>query len=78
MNDTDQLFERVVKEGGKSPEEVREMIEKRKAATHGLLSDYGALYAVAKEWDWASPQRRSQSRNSQTSGLSRLTTSQEG
>ncbi len=49
MNDTDQLFERVVKEGGKSPEEVREMIEKRKAATHGLLSDYGALYAVAKE-----------------------------
>jgi replication factor A1 len=49
MNDTDQLFERVVKEGGKNPEEVREMIEKRKAATHGLLSDYGALYAVAKE-----------------------------
>ena len=49
MDDTDQLFERVVKEGGKSPEEVREMIKKRKAATHGLLSDYGALYAVAKE-----------------------------
>jgi replication factor A1 len=49
MNDTDELFEKVVREGGKTPEAVREMIEKRKAATHGLLSDYGALYAVAKE-----------------------------
>ena len=49
MSDTDQLFERVVKEGNKTPQEIREMIDKRKAATHGLLSDYGALYAVAKE-----------------------------
>jgi len=49
MNDTDELFERVVREGGKSPEAVKELIEKRKSATHGLLSDYGALYAVAKE-----------------------------
>jgi len=49
MTDTDQLFDRVVKEGNRTPQEIREMIDKRKAATHGLLSDYGALYAVAKE-----------------------------
>lgn len=46
----DDLFERVVAESGKSPQEIKEMIEKRKEATHGLLSDYGALYAVAKEF----------------------------
>ena len=45
----DQLFARVVSEGRKTEQEIRDMVEKRKAATHGLLSDYGALYAVAKE-----------------------------
>ncbi|MEA3254388.1 MAG: OB-fold nucleic acid binding domain-containing protein, partial [Candidatus Altiarchaeota archaeon] len=45
-----ELFERVVAESGKPPQEIKEMIEKRKEATHGLLSDYGALYAVAKEF----------------------------
>ena len=49
MAEVDELFERVLKESGKSTEEIRGMIDKRKAATHGLLSDYGALYAVAKE-----------------------------
>jgi replication factor A1 len=49
MTEIDQLFERVLKESGKNTEEIRAMIDKRKAATHGLLSDYGALYAVAKE-----------------------------
>lgn len=49
MKETRELFERVVMESGKSSQEIREMVEKRKEATHGLLSDYGAIYAVAKE-----------------------------
>ncbi|MBN2250567.1 MAG: hypothetical protein JW724_00650 [Candidatus Altiarchaeota archaeon] len=50
MTDSDdQLLERVVRETGKTSGEIREKVDKRKAATHGLLSDYGALYAVAKE-----------------------------
>lgn len=49
MKEMEDLFERVVRESGKSSQEIKEMIEKRKEATHGLLSDYGAIYAVAKE-----------------------------
>lgn len=50
MAEIDQLIERIVKESGKSREEVEGMMNKRKEATHGLLSDYGAIYAVAKEF----------------------------
>lgn len=49
MIDIERLVERIVSESGKSKEEVISMMEKRKEATHGLLSDYGAIYAVAKE-----------------------------
>lgn len=49
MSDFDSLLDKVLSESGKTKEDVRAMIDKRKAATHGLLSDYGALYAVAKE-----------------------------
>ncbi len=50
MSEVEQLIEKVVKESGKSEKEVRSLMEKRKEATHGLLSDYGAIYAVAKEF----------------------------
>lgn len=50
MSEVEKLIEQVVKESGKSEKEVRAMMEKRKEATHGLLSDYGAIYAVAKEF----------------------------
>jgi len=46
----EKLIERVAKESGKSAKEIRAMMNKRKEATHGLLSDYGAIYAVAKEF----------------------------
>jgi len=48
-NDINNLVARLVGESKKGEEEIRQMMEKRKEATHGLLSDYGALYAVAKE-----------------------------
>jgi len=44
------LTKKIAKFTGKKEKEIREMVEKRKEATHGLLSDYGALYAVAKEF----------------------------
>ncbi|OYT40721.1 MAG: hypothetical protein B6U86_03610, partial [Candidatus Altiarchaeales archaeon ex4484_43] len=50
MADVEELIDLVVRETGKSEEEIRDMMEKRKEATHGLLSDYGAIYAVAKEF----------------------------
>jgi len=50
MAEVDELLRRVVSESGKSEAEIREKIAARKAKTHGLLSDYGALYAVAKEY----------------------------
>lgn len=46
----DKLIKKVVKESGKTKKEIKELMEKRKEATHGLLSDFGALYAVAKEF----------------------------
>jgi len=49
MTDIEKLIERVVKESGKTPEEVKAKMSERKEKTHGLLSDYGAIYAVAKE-----------------------------
>lgn len=50
MAEVEKLIDLVVEETGKSEEEIRAMMEKRKEATHGLLSDYGAIYAVAKEF----------------------------
>lgn len=50
MSEVEKLIKKVVKESGKTEEEIRAMMEKRKEATHGLLSDYGAIYAVAKEF----------------------------
>lgn len=44
------LIKKISKASGKKESEIQEMIEKRKEATHGLLSDYGALYAIAKEF----------------------------
>ncbi len=49
MTDVDQLIKRISKESGKTQKDIRDMMNKRKEATHGLLSDYGAIYAVAKE-----------------------------
>lgn len=48
--DTDDLIKRVVDESGRSTEEIKSKIDERKKRTHGLLSDYGAIYAVAKEY----------------------------
>ena len=58
-NDTDtdntkknikKLIKKVANLTGKTNKEIEKLIEGRKEATHGLLSDYGALYAVAKEF----------------------------
>jgi len=49
MTDADKLAERVATESGKSMEDIRKRMKERKEKTHGLLSDYGAIYAVAKE-----------------------------
>ncbi len=48
--DVDSLVEKIGSDSGNTIESIREMMEQRKKATHGLLSDYGALYAVAKEF----------------------------
>ncbi len=48
--ETTLLIEKIVKETGKSREEIDRMIDGRKKATHGLLSDYGAIYAVSREF----------------------------
>jgi replication factor A1 len=49
MTEIEELVERVVKETGRRREEIRAKMDERKEKTHGLLSDYGAIYAVAKE-----------------------------
>jgi len=49
MEDVEQLIGKISEETGKSTEEIRKKMDERKEKTHGLLSDYGALYAVAKE-----------------------------
>ncbi len=51
MTEVAELIERVVTESGKTEKEIRERMDARKEATHGLLSDYGAIYAVAKEFN---------------------------
>jgi len=48
--DVDSLVEKVAGDSGKTTEGIRGMMNQRKEITHGLLSDYGALYAVAKEF----------------------------
>jgi len=49
MAEVDELISKVAGESGKSVEEVTSKMSERKERTHGLLSDYGAVYAVAKE-----------------------------
>ena len=49
MTDIQKLMEKVVKEGAKTADEIQKRMNEKKEKTHGLLSDYGALYAVAKE-----------------------------
>ncbi|MFH1403924.1 MAG: OB-fold nucleic acid binding domain-containing protein [Candidatus Altiarchaeota archaeon] len=48
--DVESLIERVSSDSGKSVDEIRQKMAERKEKTHGLLSDYGAVYAVAKEY----------------------------
>jgi replication factor A1 len=48
--DVEALIDRVSKETGKNTDEIRKKMAERKEKTHGLLSDYGAVYAVAKEY----------------------------
>ncbi len=50
MTEVEKLIDLVVEKTGRSEADIRGMMEKRKEATHGLLSDYGAIYAVAKEF----------------------------
>ena len=39
----------VSKQSGLSQKEIEEKVAERKKKTHGLLTNYGALYAIAKE-----------------------------
>lgn len=48
--DLDKLVDKVSRESGKPREGVLGQMNERKEKTHGLLSDYGAIYAVAKEY----------------------------
>ena len=50
MAEIEELLKQVVAESGKSLKEIQAKMDERKEKTHGLLSDYGALYAVAKEY----------------------------
>ena len=50
MNDVNTLIQKVSDESRMSPDDIRTKMRERKEKTHGLLSDYGALYAVAKEY----------------------------
>lgn len=68
--ETDLLIEKIVKETGKSRQEINEMIDGRKRATHGLLSDYGAIYAIAKEFGIGLNEKSSDSEKISVSGLS--------
>ncbi len=49
MTDIEELVGKVVGKSGRAEGEVRGLMEERRKRTHGLLSDYGAIYAVAKE-----------------------------
>ncbi len=48
--EVEKLILKVIEGSGKTRQEILELMDKRKDATHGLLSDYGAIYAVAKEF----------------------------
>lgn len=50
MNDVSNLIQKVSDESKLSVDEIKSKMLERKEKTHGLLSDYGALYAVAKEY----------------------------
>jgi replication factor A1 len=50
MTEVKEIIERVINESGRKEEEIRAKMNERKEKTHGLLSDYGAIYAVAKEY----------------------------
>ncbi|MFH1125728.1 MAG: OB-fold nucleic acid binding domain-containing protein [Candidatus Altiarchaeota archaeon] len=50
MNDVNSLIKKVSDESKLSLDEIKSKMAERKERTHGLLSDYGALYAVAKEY----------------------------
>jgi len=63
--DVDSLVEKVAGDSGKTTEGIRGMMNQRKEITHGLLSDYGALYAVAKEFGISLE-------NAKTIGLSKI------
>jgi replication factor A1 len=47
--DIDGLIKKVCEQSGRDAVDVRGRMANRKDKTHGLLSDYGAIYAVAKE-----------------------------
>jgi len=49
MDDVEKITQRLTKETGLTSEDIQKKVSKRKEKTHGLLSDYGALYAIAKE-----------------------------
>jgi len=49
MGEVEDIIARVVSESGKTEADIKEKVKTRKEKTHGLLSDYGAVYAVAKE-----------------------------
>ncbi|MBU0761699.1 MAG: hypothetical protein KKD39_01625 [Candidatus Altiarchaeota archaeon] len=49
MVEVDELVAKVVDASGKKVDEVRALMGEKRTRTHGLLSDYGAIYAVAKE-----------------------------
>jgi replication factor A1 len=50
MSDVNSLIQKVSDESKHTVDEIKAKIAERKEKTHGLLSDYGALYAVAKEY----------------------------
>ncbi|MFC2162467.1 OB-fold nucleic acid binding domain-containing protein [Candidatus Altiarchaeota archaeon] len=49
-SEVESMIEKVSKETGKPVEEIQKQMGERKEKTHGLLSDYGAIYAVAKSY----------------------------
>jgi replication factor A1 len=59
MSEVEKLITQVIEASGKQEKDIRSMMEKRKEATHGLLSDYGAIYAVAKEFGVGSGSEKS-------------------
>jgi len=49
VSEINEIIEKVSNNSGKTIEEIKSKMQARKEKTHGLLSDYGAVYAVAKE-----------------------------